>query len=41
MWTQQNLVAGVLLSTKVTNNAELEDLYEWWNTGILVDMARN
>jgi serine/threonine protein kinase len=41
VWTQQNLVAGVLLSTRVTNNAELEDLYEWWNTGILVDMAAN
>ncbi len=41
VWTQQNLVAGVLLSTRVTNNAELADLYEWWNTGILVDMAGN
>ena len=41
VWTQQNLVAGVLLSTKVKNNAELADLYEWWNTGILVDMAGN
>ncbi|WP_410666651.1 serine/threonine-protein kinase [Amycolatopsis sp. cmx-4-68] len=41
VWTQQNLVAGVLLSTKVTNNAELEDLYEWWNTGILSEMPDN
>jgi serine/threonine kinase PknH len=41
VWTQQNLVAGVLLSTKVTNNAELDDLYQWWNTGILSEMPRS
>jgi serine/threonine-protein kinase len=40
VWTDgKNLVAGVLLSTKVTNNDQLEDLYYWWNMGILVDMA--
>jgi len=40
VWTEkENLVAGILLSTKVTNNDQLDMLYQWWNTEILVDMG--
>jgi hypothetical protein len=40
VWTEkENLVAGILLSTKVTDNDQLDMLYQWWNTEILVDMG--
>ena len=39
VWTDaKTLTAGVLLSTKVTNNDQLDQLYYWWNMEILVDM---
>jgi serine/threonine protein kinase len=42
VWTEKaNLVAGILLSTKVTDNDELDKLYQWWNTEILSEMPRN
>ncbi|WP_370969294.1 protein kinase [Amycolatopsis sp. cg9] len=42
VWTEKkNLVAGILLSTKVTNNDELDKLYQWWNTEVLSEMPRN
>ncbi|GHG19729.1 MULTISPECIES: serine/threonine-protein kinase [Amycolatopsis] len=40
VWTEKkNLVAGILLSTKVTTNDDLDKLYAWWNSLILVDMG--
>ena len=42
VWTEKNnLVAGILLSTKVTDNDQLDQLYQWWNTEILSDMPQN
>ncbi|SEF29074.1 serine/threonine protein kinase [Amycolatopsis pretoriensis] len=42
IWTEKkDLVAGILLSTKVTDNDELDKLYQWWNTEILSDMPQN
>jgi serine/threonine-protein kinase len=42
VWTEKSsLVAGTLLSTKVTNNDELDKLYQWWNTEILSEMPQN
>jgi hypothetical protein len=42
VWTEKaNLVAGILLSTKVTDNDQLDKLYQWWNTEILSEMPRN
>ncbi len=42
VWTEKKeLVAGILLSTKVKDNDELDKLYQWWNTEILSDMPRN
>jgi serine/threonine-protein kinase len=39
VWTDaKSLIAGLLLSTKVTNNDQLDQLYYWWNTEILSDM---
>ncbi|KDN16339.1 serine/threonine-protein kinase [Amycolatopsis rifamycinica] len=40
VWTEKkNLVAGILLSTKVSTTDELDKLYAWWNSLILVDMG--
>ncbi|QKV77559.1 serine/threonine-protein kinase [Amycolatopsis sp. Hca4] len=40
VWTEKkDLVAGILLSTKVTTNDDLDKLYAWWNSLILVDMG--
>ncbi|WP_318306056.1 serine/threonine-protein kinase [Amycolatopsis solani] len=42
VWTEKNtLVAGILLSTKVTNNDELDKLYQWWNTEVLSEMPQS
>ncbi|WP_410593480.1 protein kinase domain-containing protein [Amycolatopsis sp. lyj-23] len=42
VWTEKkNLVAGVLLSTKVTTNDELDKLYQWWNSEVLSDMPQS
>jgi serine/threonine protein kinase len=42
VWTDaKKLVGGVLLSTKVTNNDQLDQLYYWWNMEILSDMPGN
>ncbi|MEV4150474.1 protein kinase [Amycolatopsis sp. NPDC049691] len=42
VWTEKkDLVAGILLSTKVTTNDELDQLYQWWNTEVLSDMPQN
>ncbi|NBH09888.1 hypothetical protein GTY80_42425 [Amycolatopsis sp. SID8362] len=42
VWTEkQTLVAGILLSTKVTTNDELDKLYQWWNTEVLSEMPKN
>ncbi|MGK3200502.1 protein kinase domain-containing protein [Amycolatopsis sp. MEPSY49] len=42
VWTEKKeLVAGILLSTKVKDNDELDKLYQWWNTEILSDMPQN
>ncbi|MEV4052644.1 protein kinase [Amycolatopsis sp. NPDC049688] len=42
VWTEKkNLVAGVLLSTKITTNDELDKLYQWWNSEILSDMPQS
>ncbi|WP_086859566.1 serine/threonine-protein kinase [Amycolatopsis lexingtonensis] len=42
VWTEKkNLVAGILLSTKVTTNDELDKLYQWWNTEVLSEMPKN
>ncbi|MCR6481360.1 protein kinase [Amycolatopsis sp. OK19-0408] len=42
VWTEKkNLVAGILLSTKVSDNDELDKLYQWWNTEILSDMPQS
>lgn len=42
VWTEKkDLVAGILLSTKVTDNDELDKLYQWWNTEILSDMPQS
>ncbi|MGW5719697.1 protein kinase domain-containing protein [Amycolatopsis sp. NPDC003865] len=42
VWTEKkNLVAGILLSTKVTDNDELDKLYQWWNTEILSEMPQS
>ncbi|WP_086840841.1 serine/threonine-protein kinase [Amycolatopsis kentuckyensis] len=39
VWTEKkNLVAGILLSTKITTDDELDKLYQWWNTEILSEM---
>ncbi|SFW58585.1 serine/threonine-protein kinase [Amycolatopsis australiensis] len=39
VWTdKQNLMAGVLKSTKATNADELDQLYYWWNEQILSTM---
>ncbi|MDT7803205.1 MAG: serine/threonine kinase PknH, partial [Actinomycetota bacterium] len=39
VWTDaKTLTVGILLSTKVTNNDQLDQLYYWWNEEILVDM---
>ncbi|GAB3136712.1 serine/threonine-protein kinase [Amycolatopsis stemonae] len=39
VWTdEQNLMAGVLKSAKVTNADELDQLYYWWNEQILSTM---
>ncbi|MFG1640721.1 protein kinase [Amycolatopsis sp. NPDC049252] len=39
VWTDaKTLTAGILLSTKVTNTDQLDQLYYWWNEEILVDM---
>ncbi|MEA5359318.1 serine/threonine-protein kinase [Amycolatopsis sp., V23-08] len=39
VWTDaKTLTAGILLSTKVTNTDQLDQLYYWWNEQILVDM---
>ncbi|MFJ7211623.1 protein kinase [Amycolatopsis sp. NPDC098790] len=39
VWTDsKKLMGGVLLSTKVTNNDQLDQLYYWWNMEILSDM---
>lgn len=39
VWTEKkDLVAGILLSTKVTDNDQLDMLYQWWNTNILSEM---
>ncbi|WP_372671604.1 serine/threonine-protein kinase [Amycolatopsis kentuckyensis] len=38
-WTDaKKLMGGVLLSTTVTNNDRLDQLYYWWNMEILSDM---
>ncbi len=40
VWTEKkNLVAGILLSTKVTTNDDLDKLYQWWNTEILSELG--
>ncbi|MEV6441077.1 protein kinase [Amycolatopsis sp. NPDC051716] len=40
VWTEKkNLVAGILLSTKVSTADDLDKLYAWWNSLILVDMG--
>ncbi|WP_103355208.1 serine/threonine-protein kinase [Amycolatopsis sp. CA-128772] len=40
VWTDgQSLLAGVLLSTKVTDNDRLDSLYYWWNEQILSRVA--
>ncbi|MGW5745477.1 serine/threonine-protein kinase [Amycolatopsis sp. NPDC003861] len=42
VWTEKkNLVAGILLSTKVTTNDDLDKLYQWWNTEILSEMPQS
>jgi serine/threonine-protein kinase len=42
VWTEKkNLVAGILLSTKITTNDELDKLYQWWNTEILSEMPQS
>ncbi|MEU8631530.1 protein kinase [Amycolatopsis sp. NPDC048633] len=42
VWTDaKKLMGGVLLSTKVTNNDQLDQLYYWWNMEILSDMPGN
>ncbi|WP_410630436.1 protein kinase domain-containing protein [Amycolatopsis sp. cmx-4-83] len=42
VWTEKKtLVAGILLSTKVTDNDELDKLYQWWNTEVLSEMPEN
>jgi serine/threonine protein kinase len=42
VWTDaKSLIVGALLSTKVTNNDQLDQLYYWWNMEILSDMARS
>ncbi|WIY04942.1 serine/threonine-protein kinase [Amycolatopsis mongoliensis] len=39
VWTDtKKLMGGILLSTKVTNNDQLDQLYYWWNMEILSDM---
>jgi serine/threonine-protein kinase len=41
VWTDvPNLMAGVLLSTKVTDVDQLDKLYYWWNEQILSRMPR-
>ncbi|GLY35858.1 serine/threonine protein kinase [Amycolatopsis sp. NBRC 101858] len=41
-WTEKpTLMVGVLLSTKVTNNDELDKLYQWWNTEVLSEMPES
>ncbi|WP_410637256.1 protein kinase domain-containing protein [Amycolatopsis sp. lyj-346] len=41
VWTEKkNLVAGILLSTKISTADELDKLYAWWNSMILVEMER-
>ncbi|MEU0795683.1 protein kinase [Amycolatopsis sp. NPDC005961] len=38
-WTDaKKLMGGVLLSTKVTDNDRLDQLYYWWNMEVLSDM---
>ncbi|MEV7093632.1 protein kinase [Amycolatopsis sp. NPDC051045] len=40
VWTEKkNLVAGILLSTKVSTTDELDKLYGWWNSLVLSDMG--
>ncbi|MBE8522042.1 serine/threonine protein kinase [Amycolatopsis sp. H6(2020)] len=42
VWTEKkNLVAGILLSTKITTNDELDKLYQWWNTEILSELPQS
>jgi len=42
VWTEKkNLVAGILLATKVTTNDDLDKLYQWWNTEILSEMPQS
>lgn len=42
VWTDaKKLVGGVLLSTKVTDNDKLDQLYYWWNMEILSDLPGN
>ena len=39
VWTDtKKLMGGILLSTKATNNDQLDQLYYWWNMEILSDM---
>ncbi|EOD65765.1 serine/threonine protein kinase [Amycolatopsis vancoresmycina DSM 44592] len=41
VWTDgQRLLAGVLLSTRVTGNDELDKLYYWWNEQVLSRTAQ-
>jgi serine/threonine protein kinase len=42
VWTEKkSLIAGVLLSTKVTDTNQLDMLYQWWNTEILSEMPQS
>ncbi|MDQ7808192.1 serine/threonine-protein kinase [Amycolatopsis sp. A133] len=42
VWTDgESLLAGILLSTKVTDVDKLDKLYYWWNEQILTTMARS
>lgn len=42
VWTEKkNLIAGVLLSTKVADTNQLDMLYQWWNTEVLSEMPQS